>query len=119
MSAPDPARVWQRVEGWLRHAKEDARIARGCLQLDPPSLGGTAYHCQQAAEKLLKGFLVRAGIDFRKTHDLDVLGQTVEHHFPFATPLLTPLRAWTSWSIAYRYPGEGEPEPEPTPHELS
>jgi HEPN domain-containing protein len=119
MTAPDTSRLWQRVEGWLQHATEDARIARGCLQLDPPSLGGAAYHCQQAAEKLLKGFLVRAGIDFRKTHDLDTLGLAVLAHFPSVAALLTPLRDWTMWSVAYRYPGEAEPEPEPSTEELS
>jgi HEPN domain-containing protein len=82
MTAPDPSRLWQRVEGWLQHAEEDARIARGCLQLDPPSLGGAACHCQQAAEKLLKGFLVRASIDFRRTHDLDTLGLAVPVDWP-------------------------------------
>jgi HEPN domain-containing protein len=71
MSGPDPAVLWLRVQGWIRHAAEDERIARGCLGFDPPSLGGAAFRCQQAAEKLLKGFLVRAGTDFRKTHDLD------------------------------------------------
>ncbi len=30
-----------------------------------------AFHCQQAAEKFLKAYLVRHQIEFRKTHDLD------------------------------------------------
>ena len=74
MSGPDPNVLWPRVEDWLRHAREDERIARGCLLFDPPSLGGAAFHCQLAIEKLFKAFLVRASVDFRKTHDLDALG---------------------------------------------
>ncbi|MDR0598605.1 MAG: HEPN domain-containing protein, partial [Treponema sp.] len=31
------------------------------------------FHCQQAAEKYLKGFLVFKGIEFPKTHDLAAL----------------------------------------------
>ncbi len=27
MTGPDPSRRWQRVEAWMRHAEEDARIA--------------------------------------------------------------------------------------------
>jgi hypothetical protein len=62
MIGPDPIARWHRVEAWLRHAEDDARIGLGCLRLDPPARGGAAYHCQQAAEKLLKGFLVQAGL---------------------------------------------------------
>jgi HEPN domain-containing protein len=77
------------------------------------------FHCQQAAEKLLKGFLVQAGTDFGKTHDLDALAQSVLAHFPSLESLLRPMRAWTAWSVAYRYPGEPGPEPEPSTEELS
>ena len=113
MSGPDPADIWDRVLAWLRHAQEDARIARGCLDLVPPSFGGAAYHCQQAAEKLLKGFLVRANADFSRTHDLDRLAEMVVPLFPSISPLIAPMRQWTSWSAAYRYPGEADPEPVP------
>jgi hypothetical protein len=111
MIDPDALDRWHRVEGWIRHAADDARIACGCLGLDPPARGGAAYHCQQAAEKLLKGFLVLAGIDFRKTHDLDTLAQSVLPHFPTVRPPLTTTGSWTAWGVAYRYPGEDEPEP--------
>jgi hypothetical protein len=63
--------------------------------------------------------MVLAGVDFRKTHDLDALGQTVLPHFPTLQSLLTTMSSWTSWGVAYRYPGEDEPEPEPSAEELS
>jgi HEPN domain-containing protein len=103
----------------MRHAQEDARMARGLLDLNPPSFGGAAYHCQQAAEKLLKGFLVRDNIDFSRTHDLDRLGHAVAGRFPAVLPLVASMRAWTTWGVAYRYPGEAEPEPEPSVEELT
>jgi uncharacterized protein len=106
MNDPDPPTRWRRVEGWIHHAADDARIARGCLGLDPPANGGAAYHCQQAAEKLLKGFLVLAGIDFRRTHDLDTLADSVLRHFPTLRALLTTIGASTAWGVAYRYPAD-------------
>jgi HEPN domain-containing protein len=119
MSDRDPLTRWRRVEGWIRHAADDVRIARGCLGLDPPAHGGAAYHCQQAAEKLLKGFLVLADIDFRRTHDLDTLADSALRHFPvLRRPLLTTIGAWTAWGVAYRYPAEDDPEPEPSTEEL-
>jgi HEPN domain-containing protein len=64
MSGPDPRDTREEVIGWLRVARSDQRVARVCLDLDPPACDAAAFHCQQAAEKLLKGFLVQAGIDF-------------------------------------------------------
>ncbi|MEM0315477.1 MAG: HEPN domain-containing protein, partial [Archaeoglobaceae archaeon] len=31
------------------------------------------FHCQQAVEKLLKAFLVNAGVEFGRTHSLEYL----------------------------------------------
>jgi hypothetical protein len=73
----------------------------------------------QAAEKLLKGYQVRAGIDVRRTHDLNSLGESLRPHFPTLQPLLTTIGYWTMWGVAYRYPGEDSPEPEPSVEELS
>jgi hypothetical protein len=57
MKAPDSRARWAAVEGWLEAAAEDRRVAATCLALDPPVRGAAAFHCQQAIEKLLKGFL--------------------------------------------------------------
>ena len=118
MSDPDPAELWREVLGWLRVADNDRRVAQLCLDATPPAWEGAAYHCQQAAEKLLKGFLVRADTDFGRTHDLDHLGYLVLLHFPAVHPLVEPLAAWTHWAVAYRYPDDSGPEPQPTLAEL-
>lgn len=38
-----------------------------------PSLSGAAYHCQQAAEKLVKALLAQSAIVFPKSHDIAAL----------------------------------------------
>ncbi|HEY1935521.1 MAG TPA: HEPN domain-containing protein [Acetobacteraceae bacterium] len=118
MSAPDAAELWQEVQGWLRVADNDRYVAQLCLKADPPAWEGAAYHCQQAAEKLLKGFLVRACADFGRTHDLEHLGERVAGLFPEIRSLVEPMATWTHWAIAYRYPDDPGPEPEPTMTEL-
>ena len=55
---------------WLTVAAADMRAVRLCLDADEPMFGIAAYHCQQAAEKVVKGMLVVAGIPFAKTHDM-------------------------------------------------
>ncbi len=119
MSGPDPADLWQKVLEWLQVADQDHRAARICLAADPPLPEVAAYHCQQAIEKLLKGFLVRSNTDFGKTHDLDALGHSVAAIFPSARLLVTSASAWTAWSVVYRYPGETAPVPEPSAEELT
>jgi HEPN domain-containing protein len=119
MSGPDPADVWQEVVGWLRVAGIDQRAIEVCITSVPPLSEVAAFHCQQAAEKLLKGFLVRAGIDFGKTHDLERLGQIVSRNFASVAPIEASMRDWTKWNIAYRYPEITEPDPLPTVEELT
>jgi HEPN domain-containing protein len=64
------------------------------------------YHCQQAAEKALKGFLVVLGKPFEKLHDLGkIIEQAARINAGFrqyadAADALTPN------SVAYRYPDE-------------
>src|SRR5438874_76523 len=70
MKTPDPRVRWQAVEDWLAVAKEDRRVAGMCIAADPPLRGVAAFHCQQALEKLLKGFLTLAGKRGGKTHSL-------------------------------------------------
>lgn len=67
---------------------------------------------------MLKGFLVLAETDFRKTHDLSVLGDLVVSGFPELRSLLMAMEAWTTWAVAFRYPSENLPEPEPDSDEL-
>jgi HEPN domain-containing protein len=94
----------RRVEAarWLAIAMEDARVAAACLGLDPPAPGVAAYHCQQAGEKLLKGFLIVAGAEFALTHDLNRLASAAEPHFPAEQNLFEALRPLTVWGVAYR-----------------
>jgi len=119
MSGPDPAEIWSEVVAWLRVAETDQRVAMVCLMSDPPIPDAAAFRCQQAAEKVLKGFLVHANIDFGKTHNLESLARVVVSHFPSMAALAAAMEHWTSWSIAYRYPDMADPEPLPSVDELS
>jgi HEPN domain-containing protein len=118
MSGPDDAVVRGQVQGWLAVAEADRRAALACLAAAPPLPAVAAFHCQQVAEKLLKGFLVYADVTFRKTHDLRELGDAVAAKFPDLASAIGPMEDWTIWNVAYRYPTEELPEPEPTAEEL-
>ena len=80
MSGPDPAKQRAEARLWLAKADEDLGAVRLCLDGRPPFLGVAAYHCQQAAEKLVKAVMVSADMHPPKSLDigglLDRLGDT-------------------------------------------
>jgi HEPN domain-containing protein len=118
MSGGEESDRRRETAGWLVIAREDVRVARACLSLNPPALGVAAYHCQQASEKLAKGLLVAAAVAFRKTHEIDELADLAASNYPECRDLLN-TRPLTVWGVAYRYPAaEDILEPVPDSAEL-
>ena len=60
------------VKFWLRKAQRDLAVAQK-LATDFPDIA--IYHCQQGAEKALKGFLIMHDIDPGNTHNITTLIQ--------------------------------------------
>ena len=102
---------------WVLVADRDIRSAEACLAGADPIPEAAAYHCQQAAEKLIKGLLVLARTPFRKTHDMEVLRDLVVPAFPDLTELVERMVPFSDWGHAYRYPGLDD-EPIPTSAEF-
>jgi HEPN domain-containing protein len=99
------------TRSWLVKAKRDLLSAGELADAATPLLDTAAYHCQQAAEKAIKGFLFFHDIRFEKTHDVEVLlsqASAIDSSFAvciFAARVLTPL------AVEFRYPGDlVEPE---------
>lgn len=57
------------AQGWLAKAESDLGAAELCLAAER-SLDTACFHCQQAAEKLLKAWLVVNEREFPFVHDL-------------------------------------------------
>ena len=71
-----------------------------------PFANAVAFHCQQAAEKYLKAFLVWSEVDFPKTHDLKELLNLAE---PVSRELAVGLKnviVLTRYGVDLRYPGD-------------
>jgi HEPN domain-containing protein len=102
MSATDPQ--WDEALRWVVKASQDRRSAVLMLGDDPPLLDPAAYHCQQAAEKLLKALLAAAGVVIPKSHDLQRLAALVVPLFPALASAIDPITDLTPWATATRYP---------------
>lgn len=120
MSGPErPIHPDNRAEArrWLLIVEEDIDVAAAAVRL--ARRGASAYHVQQAAEKLIKALLVLVGEPFRRTHDLDDLIARLRPVHPQFAERAEPLRNVSIWGVAYRYPGlEDAPEPLPDVEEL-
>ena len=99
------------VRGWLVKAKDDLRGAEIDLSATPPLSGDALFHCQQAVEKALKGFLTFHDRPFRKTHDLDELASDCERLDDSLVGLLDRARDLTPFAWRFRYPGDDQAPP--------
>ena len=66
------------------------------------------YHCQQAAEKTLKGFLVFRGIQYPLTHNLGELLSLCSSIEQSLEAEVLPAVKLTEFATIVRYPGELE-----------
>ena len=99
------------MRGWLVKADDDLRGAEIDLAASPPLSGDALFHCQQAVEKALKGFLTLYDRPFRKTHDLDELATECEQMDDSLVGILDRARDLTPFAWRFRYPGDDEPPP--------
>jgi HEPN domain-containing protein len=103
------------VKNWFIKAQHDLLAAQK-LSSDAEIYGDIAiYHCQQSAEKAIKGFLILHDQTFPRTHDVRLLLQlaiainpNLQQHQE-ASELLTP------YATEFRYPSDVM---EPTDAEL-
>jgi hypothetical protein len=87
MPGIDLGRQAREARRWVARADLDATGAERLLTGTPSLPSVAAFHCQQAAEKLLKAALVRVGVRPRKTHDLTSLADEAARLLPTLTPL--------------------------------
>lgn len=87
----------------LKIAEEDAAAAKA---LSTVSNRNAAYHCQQAAEKLIRVVLLHLEIEAGREHRLDVLLDKVPQPNLWKAAL-KPLEKYTPYATAFRYPTPG------------
>lgn len=98
---------WELVQQWLIRANRDLRSAEVLTTSKTPLHEEACFHCQQAAEKSLKAFLVLREVDFQWTHQIELLIDLcaeVDAAFSSLHPTADRL---TAYAVRFRYPGHG------------
>lgn len=97
------------LEQWFSIAEDDLSVAKICFSLVyPKKLSIACFHCQQSAEKALKGFLVSRTIEPPKTHDLALLCEMCIGQDASFNELYDVCSDLTPYGVASRYPKETE-----------
>ncbi|MCL4376948.1 MAG: HEPN domain-containing protein [Actinobacteria bacterium] len=96
---------------WIKRAINDYKSAKKLITGKNKYLDTSVFHSQQAAEKILKSFLVYKNIRFERIHSIVYLIDKCSeidksfNRFYSAAEILTP------YATVFRYPGDySEPE---------
>jgi HEPN domain-containing protein len=90
---------------WVKKAEQDFLLARQASQSNVPLHDGVCFHCQQCAEKYLKGLMEELGLSVPKIHFLDTLLTALSPHHPTLRSLRRGLLFLSVFAVDIRYPG--------------
>lgn len=93
------------VRGWLIKARHDLDTARQISALPDGHLDAAIYHCQQAAEKVVKGFPTFHDHRLERSHDVERLVLLASGYEPGFAHWADTAITLTPYATAYRYPG--------------
>jgi len=97
------------VREWVRLAEMD--MATACQMFDtyrPKPLEIVCFHSQQAAEKILKCYLVSRDVETPRTHDMRILCDMCIELDTIFTSIYEEAVLLTRYSVIPRYPAELE-----------
>jgi HEPN domain-containing protein len=100
------------VTEWFRFADNDLLVARHCFEnMYPKQTEISCYHCQQCAEKALKGYLIYKGTDEPpKIHNLYILCNLCNDYDDSFFHILDICADLTNFCSVVRYPDEFAPD---------
>ena len=89
---------------WVEKAEKDLLTAERELSFPDPIIEAVCFHCQQAAEKYLKAFLVFHQVFFGKTHRIVDLVELCAGIDPSFGDQLADADSLTDYAVEVRYP---------------
>jgi len=95
------------LQQWLDKGKDDLRSAEYLSTMRYPTpYEIICYHCQQSAEKYLKGFMFSHDIEPDKTHDLKELLKICQKYNTEFSTLSSKIHVLTRYGVLPRYPND-------------
>ncbi len=94
----------QYKEEWFEKGNNDYKSALKLFDDNDDLYENVAFHCQQCAEKYLKGFLAFHNQDIEKTHSISKILKKCKCFDDFSS--FHELIDLTTFAVSFRYPGE-------------
>ncbi|MDR1786974.1 MAG: HEPN domain-containing protein [Treponema sp.] len=95
------------VAEWRKYADEDLRTANHMAHnMWPTPDHIICFHCQQAVEKYLKGFLILHDVEPERTHDLNMLCRLCKEYNAAFAEIKEYCFDLTRYGVQPRYPLE-------------
>jgi len=93
---------------WFRLSNNDLFVTKKCYEeFNPKQTEISCYHCQQCAEKALKGYLIFKGVsEPPKIHNLEILCNDCKNFDEEFDKLFNFCSKLTPFSSIARYPNE-------------
>jgi HEPN domain-containing protein len=102
-----PDEVLREILGqWIHKAEIDYCAAQQLLEANDLLREAIAFHCQPAAEKYLKAFLVRHQVEPLRTHNLGKLLDQIAGVSPQLAISLADAVDLSPYGVDVRYPGD-------------
>ena len=89
---------------WFAKAREDLKVAKHLHPNEKDFFSGILFHCQQSAEKSIKGFLTFHNLRIYKTHDMNMLLEKVRQINSDLADKYIGVINMTIYAVEYRYP---------------
>lgn len=99
---------------WLEYARTDLRTAEFLKNMEPVPHAVICFHCQQTAEKAMKGFLILHGQEPPRIHDLEILCNLCNKIQAGFLQYETACVELTQYAVVARYPNLMQINPENT-----
>ncbi|MFO7928957.1 MAG: HEPN domain-containing protein [Candidatus Humimicrobiaceae bacterium] len=96
----------EEAQEWQKLADMDLSTAVYLTDMHPPPIEIICYHCQQSAEKYLKGYLVFCGTVPPRVHDLDELCKLCLKYSSVFKNIADQCSDLTAYGVQPRYPME-------------
>jgi len=94
------------LRSWLTKAGSDLKSASVLGSAEEAPLDVAIYHCQQAAEKAVKAYLVFRGVTPEKTHDIRKLAVQASGFEARFNEFITLAAVLTPYAWEFRYPDD-------------
>ncbi|HUT54345.1 MAG TPA: HEPN domain-containing protein [bacterium] len=96
------------VKAWFDKAASDLRNAEIILSSgeDDQPTDTVCFHCQQAAEKFIKGFLASRDTEYQKVHNLKALVEKAMALDPSFEQIMEKAESLSPYAVAIRYPDD-------------